>query len=194
MKQVESFRYLGSTLSYKGGCEVEVESRIKAAWQKWREVAGVVCDKKMPNKLKIKIYTTVIRPVMMYGSETWALRKREEQKLERTEMRMLRWILGISLLERLENEEIRRSVGVRKITDVIGKSRLRWYEHVARMDEEESVRRAWMEPVRGRRSRGRQRIRWRDKVGGDLERRGLVEEEDAYDRNSWRRRIKAADP
>ena len=184
---------MGSTLIHESGCEAEVEIRIKAAWGKWREVAGVVCDKRMPKKLKIKIYTSVIRPVLMYSSETWALRRKEEQKLERTEMRMLRWMLGISLLERLENEDIRRGAGVRKITDLIAESRLRWYGHVVRMDEEENVKRAWLEPVRGRRSRGRQRIRWRDKVSSDLEKRGLVED-DAYERNSWRRRIKAADP
>ena len=54
VKQVEDFKYLGSTLSSEGGCELEVENRIRAAWGKWREVAGVVCDKKMPNKLKLK--------------------------------------------------------------------------------------------------------------------------------------------
>lgn len=46
--------------------------------------------------------------------------------MERTEMRMLSWILGILLMKRLENEEIRRSW---KITEKI-KMRQRWYEHV----------------------------------------------------------------
>ena len=193
IKQVEKFKYLGSTLSQDGGCETDVDSRIKAAWGKWREVAGVVCDKKMPVRLKVKIYSTVIRPVLMYGSETWALRRKEEAKLERTEMRMLRWIMGISLLERLENDDIRRMAGLVKITEVIRESRLRWYGHVLRMDGEERVKKAWEEPVRGRRSRGRQRIRWRDKVKDDMERRGLVEE-DAFDRNNWRRSIRQPTP
>ncbi|XP_064116711.1 uncharacterized protein LOC135222554 [Macrobrachium nipponense] len=80
--QAETFRYLGSTLSQEGACETEVNSRIKAAWGKWREVAGVVCDKKMPIKLKVKIYSPVIRPMLMYGAETWALRRKEEVNLE----------------------------------------------------------------------------------------------------------------
>ena len=193
IKEVEKFRYLGSTLNQEGGCEADVESRIKAAWGKWREVAGVVCDKKMPIRLKVKIYSTVVRPVLMYGSETWALRQKEEAKLERTEMRMLRWIMGISLLERLENDEIRRMAGVVKITEMIREARLRWCGHVLRMDGGERVRRAWEEPVRGRRSRGRQRIRWRDKVRDDMERRGLVEE-DAFDRRYWRGRIRQPTP
>ena len=60
----------------------------------------MVLDRKMLRRLKLKIYNTVVRPVIMYGSETWALRKREEQQLDRTEMRMLRWMLGIPLRER----------------------------------------------------------------------------------------------
>ena len=193
IKQVEKFKYLGSTLSQEGGCEAEVESRIKAAWGKWREVSGVVCDKKMPVKLKVKIYITVIRPVLIYGSEAWALRRKEEAKLERTEMRMLRWIMGVSLLERLENDDIRRMAGIVKITEVIRVGRLRWFGHVLRMDGEEGVRKAWEEPVRGRRSRGRQKIRWRDKMKDDMERRGLVEE-DAFDRRYWRRSIRQPTP
>ncbi|XP_066956282.1 uncharacterized protein [Macrobrachium rosenbergii] len=67
-----------STLSQEEGCEAEVDSKITAALGKWRDVAGVVCDKKMPIKLKVKIYSTVIRPVLIYGSETQALRRKEK--------------------------------------------------------------------------------------------------------------------
>ncbi|XP_064101858.1 uncharacterized protein LOC135212417 [Macrobrachium nipponense] len=108
-------------------------------------------------------------------------------------MRLLMWIMGISLFERLDNDEIRRDSLV-KITEVIRDSRLRWYGHVLRMDDEEGVRRDWEEPVRGRRPRRRQKIRWRDKVKEDMERRGLVED-DAFDRRQWRRgRIRQATP
>ncbi|XP_064100873.1 uncharacterized protein LOC135211495 [Macrobrachium nipponense] len=85
----------------EGGCEAEVDSSVKAAWGKWREVAGIVSDKEAPIKLKVKIYSTVIRIGNMAS-----------KKFERTEMRMLRWIMGILLLERLKNDEIRRKTGL----------------------------------------------------------------------------------
>lgn len=47
----------------------------------------------MPRKLKIKIYETVIRPVMLYRAETWALRKREEEMIKKTEIKMLQWTM-----------------------------------------------------------------------------------------------------
>ena len=117
LKQVTSFKYLGSVISEEGGCDLEVRQRIKAAWAKWRQVSGVILDKKIPLKLRIKVYKTVIRPVLLYGAETWALQRKEEEILERTKMRMLRWILGVSLMERIESEEIRKRVGVCKITE-----------------------------------------------------------------------------
>ena len=67
--------------------------------------------------------------------------------------------MGILLIERLENDGIRRRAGIVKITEVIREARLRWCGHVLRMGDEEGVKRAWEEPVRGRRSRGRQKIR-----------------------------------
>ena len=45
--------------------------------------------------MKVNIYKAIIRPVVMYGTETWALRKREEEVLDRTEMRMIQWILRV---------------------------------------------------------------------------------------------------
>ena len=60
----------------------------------------MLCDTKMPIRLKGKIYKTMIRPVMLYGAEAWAMTRREDEILERAEMKMLRWMLGISLGEK----------------------------------------------------------------------------------------------
>ena len=58
--------------------------------KKWKELSGVLCDRRMPTGVKGKVYRTMVRPVLIYGSEAWTLRRREEERLERTEMRMLR--------------------------------------------------------------------------------------------------------
>ena len=83
--------------------------KLKAAWQKWRVLAGVLCDAKMQKYLKGKVYKTMIRPVLMYGAETWTVTGKEEGLLERTEMRMLWWIFGVSLKDKKWNEVIRKA-------------------------------------------------------------------------------------
>ena len=71
----------------------------------------------MPLKLKVKICSTVVRQVLMYGLETWALRQNDEVQLMRTKMRLLRWIMGMSY--RLANDKIREMAGLVKIAEVI---------------------------------------------------------------------------
>ena len=66
--------------------------RIQAGWKGWREMSGVLCDKKIPVKLKGKVYKTAVRPAMLYGMETLPVKKANATRMNVTEMRMLRWM------------------------------------------------------------------------------------------------------
>jgi hypothetical protein len=193
LKQTETFKYLGSTMNAQGGCEVDIRNRIRLAWQKWRELTAVLCDAKMPIQLKGKVYKTMVRPVMIYGAEAWTMTRRGEGLLERTEMRMLRWMLGISLRDRNRNEDIRKKLGVACISDKIREARLRWYGHVMRREEDSCLKRIMKAEVYGRRSRGRQKKRWEDAIREDMKQLKL-KNEDTKDRGKWKRRIRVADP
>lgn len=92
---------------------------------KWRQLTGVMCDRKIPLSLKGHLYKTAIRPVIMYGSECWATNKQHMNKLHSTEMRMLRWSAGTTLLDKIRNEYIRGSFKVAPIMDKIKERRLR---------------------------------------------------------------------
>ncbi len=81
--------------------------------------------RKVLKRLKAKIYKTTIRLVMVYRKETCEQKNTEERNLERTKMRILREAMGITLKERLRNEEVRRRAGVECITEVIRKSEVR---------------------------------------------------------------------
>ena len=78
LKQAREFKYLGSEKDSEGGTASAIKQKIKAAWMEWREVTGIICDRKMPRKLKCKICKTVVRPVLLYGAESWAVVKKDE--------------------------------------------------------------------------------------------------------------------
>ena len=133
LKQVKSFKYLGSLINNKGGCEKEVQARVSASWMKWREVKTVLNDKRMSMRVKAKICTTMVRPVMTYGSECWGLKKKGERKL-----RMLKMMLGVTLKDKPRNEEVRRRTTITtSVVTIAERSKLRWYGHLLRKDEEE---------------------------------------------------------
>ena len=64
LPSVNSFKYLGSVIDGSGGCGKDVDGRIKVAWSRWRDLSGVINDKKVPVKLKSKLYKTVVKPAM----------------------------------------------------------------------------------------------------------------------------------
>ncbi|GMP79314.1 hypothetical protein CsSME_00034912 [Camellia sinensis var. sinensis] len=71
----EHFHYLGSIITTTGEIAADVAHRIKAGWCKWRSGSGVLCDKRIPTRLKGKFYRTAIRPAMLYETECWATKK-----------------------------------------------------------------------------------------------------------------------
>ena len=152
---MNKFKYLGVTIGEEGGSEEAVRARVSAALGKWRDISGVISDKNMPRKLKIKLYMTVIRPVLLNGAEYWTVGKKEEQILEKTEMRMLIRIKGATLRDRVKSVDIRKELGVSSIQEKLREMRLRWYGHMQRMEENE-VRAVGDIRVPGKRPRGDQ--------------------------------------
>ena len=86
------------------------------------------------------VYASCVRSSMTYGSETRPLLFDVWLMFERAEMQMIRWMCGVSMKDRMTNEDLRRLVGVQPITTVIRSGRLRWYGHVMRKGDEHWVK------------------------------------------------------
>ena len=97
VERVESFVYLGDCIDAAGGCRSAVTARVRSGWKKFSELGGILCAKDWSMKLKGHVYRTCVRTVMIYGSETWALKKEDEAVLRRAERAMIRRICGVRL-------------------------------------------------------------------------------------------------
>ncbi|KAK3521126.1 hypothetical protein QTP86_013013, partial [Hemibagrus guttatus] len=139
VKKVQEFKYLGSTVQSNGECGKEVKKQVQAGWNRWRKVSGVLCDRKISARIKGKVYRTVVRPAMLYGLETVSLRKRQESELEVAELKMLRFSLGVTRLDRIRNEYIRGTAHVGRLGNKVREARLRWFGHVQRRDTDEPL-------------------------------------------------------
>ncbi|KAL5155233.1 LINE-1 retrotransposable element ORF2 protein [Glycine soja] len=168
--QVTRFKYLGSVIQDDGEIEGDVNHRIQAGWMKWRKASGVLCDAKVPIKLKGKFYRTAVRLAILYGTECWAVKSQHETKVGVAEMRMLRWMCGKTRQDKIRNGAIRERVGVAPIVEKMVENRLRWFGHVERRPVDSVVRRVdQMERRQTIRDRGRPKKTIREVIKKDLE-------------------------
>ena len=126
---------------------------------------------------------------MIYGAETWSTTKKEEQRLNVNEMRMLRRSCGVTLRDRVPNRFIRGSMKVTEVSKKIQGQRLRWFGHVERREEEDQLKRVANMQIPGRRRRGRPKTRWKDYVQRDMREAGVTPDQ-ALDRNNWRKLVR----
>ena len=106
-------------------------------------------------------------------------------ELQRAEMRMVRWMCGVKLKDRLPSKELRERLGVDDVALVLQQNRLRWYGHVLRKDDGDWVKKCMEYEVEGSRPRGRPKT-WKEVVREDCQARKL-NKEDAMDRCKWRK-------
>ena len=88
--RVKEFKYLGSLVQENGSCEREVKRNVQAGWNGWRKVLGAICDRRLPARVKGKVYSLVVRPAIVYGLEKVAVTKKQVEGMEVAQMKMLK--------------------------------------------------------------------------------------------------------
>jgi len=100
----------------------------------------------------------------MEVSLTWPVRKENVVALQRAEIRMVRWMCGVKLKDRLPSKELRERLGIDDIALVLQQNTLRWYGHVLRKDDDDLVKKCMEYEIQGSRPRGRTKRTWREVV------------------------------
>ena len=177
-------------LSAGGGAESSSITRIKSGWRKFRELLPILTGRGRSLKAKGILYTACVRSVMMYGSETWALKEEDIRRTSSTDMQMVRWMCQVTLRKKKLSELLRDRLGITKVLDMLLQKRLRWYGHVERMDKENPVKRCRSMEVSGVRGKGRPCKIWNQLVNDDLRRLGLRSSYLAQDQKAWDRAIR----
>jgi hypothetical protein len=93
-ENVAQFRYLGTTITHQNLIQEEIERRLNSGNACYHSVQNLLSSRLPSKNTKIRIYKTIILPVVLYGCETWSLTLREEHRLRVFEKRVLRRIFG----------------------------------------------------------------------------------------------------
>ncbi|KAJ4442515.1 hypothetical protein ANN_04102 [Periplaneta americana] len=149
-EEVEKFKYLGATVTNINDTRDEIKHRINMGNSCYYSVEKLLSSSLLSKTLKVRIYKTVILPVVLYGCETWTLSLREEQRLRVFENKVFRKIFGAKRDEvtgewrKLHNTELHALYSSPDIIRNIKPRRLRWAGHVALMGESRNAYRVWL--------------------------------------------------
>ncbi|XP_061195301.1 uncharacterized protein LOC133203547 [Saccostrea echinata] len=160
LKDVDSFTYLGSIVTITGGTDEDIKARIKARHvfitlkPVWKSTA-------LSTPIKLRIYNTNVKSVLLYGSETWRVTNTTSNKLQTFANRCLRHILNIRWPENINNKNLWETTNQDPITKQITRRKWRWIGHTLRKPSGDITRHALEWNPQGKWRVGRPRTTWR---------------------------------
>ena len=189
VKQVNKFTYLGSVISSENGAKADIETRLNKARIAFKSLKIIWRSRKYSLKTKLKVYSSNVKTVLLYGSECWRVIKKEMNKLNSFHNNCLREICRVFWPNKISNTDLHFKTNEKDLETQIRIKRLRWLGHVLRMNMSRNPKKClrWKPP--GKRSRGKPRTTWRKSVEDELEKMEMTwgeAEKQAKDRNTWR--------
>ena len=196
VKGVESFTYLGSEISSMVGSRAEQHRRIGVASDTMRRLRRVWHQRHLSLPTKLRLYNTLVLPVLLYASETWTTTKLDLARLQAFHMRSQRYILGVRWQDHVSNAEIYARTRLSHIGSTIQARRHSLFGHVVRLPPtvpSNAILRLCRDvsmnrrvPVGWRRPRGRPRDTWVSQLKRDTGVPIATSWSRAEDRQLWR--------
>lgn len=196
-ERVMEFKYLGSIVTDNNDIMPEIKQRLNAGNRSFFALKKLLRSKVITRKTKLRVYKTIIRPTVIYGSETWTLTQKQEKMLITWERKILRAIFGPiregDVWRRRYNHEIAKLFKEKDIINYIKSKRIQWLGHIERMDNSRGTKKIFKGQCQGQRKRGRPRKRWIDEVEKDLKAIKITNwKTKARDRRLWSRIVREA--
>jgi len=188
VEEVQSFTYLGSVVSQDGGAEADIQARLGKARNAFAKLAPIWRSSQYGKQTKIKIFSTCVLPVLLYGSECWRITKQDEHKLSVFHCTCLRKILKIFWPNRISNDELLSTSKQEPIVTTIKSRRWRWVGHTLRREQDNITKTALRWTPEGKRKRGRPKTTWRRTLEAEAQAEGKSWrdlERLAQDRHKW---------
>jgi len=124
LEVVDKFCYLGDMLSVDGDADAAVEARIQIGWNKFKQLVPLLTSRDISLIRRERLYSSCVRSSMVHGSDTRPVREENEVALQLAEMRMVRWMCNVKVIDRVQSKELRERLGIDDIILMLQQNRL----------------------------------------------------------------------
>ena len=195
IEDVEKFMYLGATVSKEGGGTEDLKSRVSKARGTFARLYSIWRSSRISRKTKLRLYKTLVLPVLLYGCETWKVNKGDSHTMDTFHHKCLRQILAIKWQDKVQNEEVLTRAGMREVSQEVQLRRWRFIGHTLRQSRNNNTNVALTWRPEGKRKVGRPKTTWRRTVEQERTKAGWKTWNQARvvaaDRTKWRNSVAA---
>lgn len=161
IRNVTDYKYLGRNINDKMDHLKEIKQRIEIARSNFMKMRNVLCNLKLSLEVRLRVMRCYIWSTVLYGCETWTLKKDAQTRIQAFEMWIYRRMLRIPWTARVTNEEVINRIGSEvQLVKIVKNRKAKYFGHIIRHREYNLLQLILEGKINGKRGQGRRKKSW----------------------------------